>query len=276
MLAADIRFEDGITAKSELVFGGTLSDVAQTELTPIALMQTSASAREKLDGCFTFGEKSLRASAIETPNAVVFVIRDPSASDALVTLDPPQHIRDDIAHLDKSVTIRMVWPVAGRIGEGGEKTALFPMTQSTAEFGLFRIITRVEPGRPNPGSRRYADAVAVAGERATSDGTRRAVVLVLGHADRDESDYEPQTVRRYLDSIGVPLFVWSFAPAEGLAAQWKSVIDVSTPDKLSAATKRLQTFLDVQRIAWLDADPVTALRASVNEACGYAALARTP
>ena len=80
-------------------------------------------------------------------------------------------------------------------------------------------------------------------------------------------------MRQYLASIGVPLFVWSTFGSPGNAA-WGAVEDVSTMEKMDAAADAIRRALDVQRIAWIYADPLTALRADVKETCGYARLAR--
>ena len=97
------------------------------------------------------------------------------------------------------------------------------------------------------------DAVAVAGLQAAAENYRRAVVLVLGREGEDESRYDPAAVRRYLESIHVPLFVWSlYGPESRAAKTWGGAEDVSTLYKLSKAVSRLRAELDAQRIVWLD------------------------
>jgi hypothetical protein len=54
------------------------------------------------------------------------------------------------------------------------------------------------------------------------------------------------------------------------------VEDVSTMEKLRAAVMRLRRALDEQRIAWVDADPLTALRLQANAKCGIEAAANLP
>lgn len=100
---------------------------------------------------------------------------------------------------------------------------------------------------------RIADAVAVAGLQAARENHRRAVVLVLGPDPLDTSDYDPATVRAYLDSIRVPLFVWSFYDLGSPMAQaWGGAEDISTLAKLEDAAERLRAELDSQRIVWVD------------------------
>jgi len=120
----------------------------------------------------------------------------------------------------------------------------------------------------------FVDAVAVAGLRAMSESRRRAVVLILSsHSDRSAN--APRSVRRYLADIGVPLFVWSLSgPRPDLAESWGEVEDVSSTAGLRTAAERLRANLSSQRIAWVDADPLTALRLRADPRCGMATVAR--
>ena len=79
----------------------------------------------------------------------------------------------------------------------------------------------------------------------------------------------PREVRRYLAAIGVPLFVWSptATPPPG-SEGWGELEDVSNTEKLAAAIERLRRTLTEQRIAWVDVDPLTALRLQSSGRCG--------
>ncbi len=105
-------------------------------------------------------------------------------------------------------------------------------------------------------------------------GRRRAVILVLSKTP-DRSLYSPPVVRRYLEEVGVPLFVWS---ADGrrpeLVNTWGQVDDISTTAGLQAAVWRLNDSLARQRIVWVAADPLKALSAEGAERCGLTPTAR--
>jgi hypothetical protein len=89
------------------------------------------------------------------------------------------------------------------------------------------------------------------------------------------SVHSAAVVRRYLDALGVPLFVWSVdGPRPDLAATWGNVDDVSSIPKLIEAAGRIRRALAAQRIVWVSADPLTALRAQIKDGCGYARIAR--
>jgi len=116
--------------------------------------------------------------------------------------------------------------------------------------------------------RQFADAVAVAALSTLEKGHRRAVILVLSKLP-DTSLYSAPVVRGYLEEVGVPLFVWSPDGARpDLAAAWGRIDDVSTQAGMEAAVARLNASLAAQRIVWVAAEPLTALRAEAAVGCG--------
>jgi ketosteroid isomerase-like protein len=50
--------------------------------------------------------------------------------------------------------------------------------------------------------------------------------------------------------------------------------ETGAEDQVEAATEAIRRDLDAQRIAWIYADPLTALHAEAKPECGYARLAR--
>jgi hypothetical protein len=114
----------------------------------------------------------------------------------------------------------------------------------------------------------------VAGLNAVTGAHRRAVILVLsGHADA--SAHSAVSVRNYLASIGVPLFVWSpTAPRQEMRDTWGEIDDISSRAKLKIAADRLRAELASQRVAWVATDPVTALRVHATGKCGITPLAQ--
>jgi hypothetical protein len=115
------------------------------------------------------------------------------------------------------------------------------------------------------GPRRFSDAVGVAGLAAYQSGRRRAVVLLLEET-ADLSTINPTAVRRYLERLGVPLFVWSIGKME--ARGWGNVVDISTRYKVTVAAGALNETLKRQRIAWVATDPLASLHVDGNERCG--------
>ena len=173
----------------------------------------------------------------------------------------------------------MIWPVGERFEkvETEDTTALlFPPSRDIdpTDRGFLRFL--MLPGPPdNPDARlQFADAVAVAGVDAVTGAQRRAVVLILSRK-KDDSVHKPRAVRNYLAALGVPLFVWSpTGPRPEAASTWGEVVDISSVPRLNGAVNRLRDTLKEQRIAWVDVDPLTALRLKASERCGIDTMAR--
>lgn len=116
---------------------------------------------------------------------------------------------------------------------------------------------------------RFTDAVAVAGLELHSAGVRRAVVLLVDGRAGDGSSLRPEQVRRYLQTLQVPVLVWSFEGEEPLEA-WNGGVQIATPEAtrraaaetacvvdsrglaaFEAAGQELRQVLERQRIVWL-------------------------
>jgi len=282
VLSAEMRFADGTLARRDVVFGGEFAETMPTQLTPTVVTRTgSGDAPPLADDCFVSNGAPLRVSNVEKSGATVVIVRDPDPAEIKAALLFTAVIGGSIdtatmrgaAKLDPDTTMELMSPTADRVVAPDRPTViLFPsFPSSDPKEGIYWFLTSTRI-RGNDGPRRWADAVAVAAVKAVSNGRRRAVLLVLGNSP-DASYYAPAAVRQYLESIGVPLFVWSVFGKPGDGA-WGQVEDVSTLEKMSAAAEEIRRALDIQRIAWIYADPLTALHAEVKPACGYARLAR--
>jgi len=282
VLAAEMRFADRTVARREVVFGGSFGESMPAELTPVAVT-TRADVGNAPD-CFVSHGEPLRVSNVAKEGAVVIAVRDPDPADTknalhfkAMTGDPLDiAVQRSIGLLDRDTTMELMSPAADRVVEPDQPTAVlfpsYPDPGSREGLYWFLTTTRIR-GIALDAPRRWADAVAVAAVKSMSSGRRRVVLLILG-GKRDASEHSPEAVRAYLESVGVPLFVWSvFGPTE-LGKGWGEVEDVSTLEKMQAAAQKIRRVLDTQRIAWIYADPLTALRAEVKDGCGYARLAR--
>ncbi|HKS22577.1 MAG TPA: hypothetical protein VJZ76_07255 [Thermoanaerobaculia bacterium] len=282
-LAAEMRFADGTVARREVVFGGEFAETMPTQLTPTAVTMRVAGNEPPAD-CFVNHGEPLRVSNVEKPGATLIVVRDPDPAEVKGALMFSAVVNGRIdtndmrraSMLDADTAMELMSPAADRVVEPDRPTAiLFPSFENTeAKIGLYWFLTSTKiRGTAVDAPRRWADAVAVAAVKAISSGHRRAVLLVLGNKP-DTSYHAPEAVREYLASVGVPLFVWSVFGNSDIGAHWGTVEDVSTMEKMAAATEKIRNALDVQRIAWIYADPFTALHAEVKDGCGYARLAR--
>jgi len=264
LIAAEMRFNDSTVARCDHVIQGGFSDEVGTQLTPIAVH------RELSSGCFTVNGKAVRVTAADRSDALLIMVKDPDLAEArAIFRGPTSRLKNDLP-LDVDTSLFFVWPVASKLEEPGEpETRLFVQSgkRKATDNGVPWLLTLGLPRRNFDEPRLVADAVAVAGVRAVRSARRRAVILLLS-AQPDESHYQPSAVRRYLGSIGVPLFVWSLSgPRPELADSWGAVDDISTLDRLSVAVEKVRRSLDEQHIVWVAADPLSALRVQASERC---------
>jgi hypothetical protein len=279
LLAAEMRFSDGFVARREVVIESVRSTSVGTQLTPIVVRETAPDHPSTWDGCLTTpAGAAVRTAAVEKPPALVIMVRSPDPRDVQQTLDRSRVMimnRSTIP-LDQGTIERILWPVAQRYSNGGDTSVLFERTGdfSGSIAGILYLMRLKYAGKNEGIKGEFADAVAVAGIQAITGAQRRAVVFVLS-ATADSSRYDPAVVRRYLQSLGVPLFVWSLTgPRPELADTWGPVEDIGTLPKLEEATKRVRKALDEQRVAWVDVDPLTALQLNAKESCGIATMTR--
>jgi hypothetical protein len=287
VIAATISFQDGVVARRELVVGGASGETAETQLTPIAVRASTDSIPHPDSHCFRNAEAPVRVAAIEkSPGLVIFVL-DPDQEATLKALDPARGLGTKanemlvkMIALDRGTSMHVQWTVAEkpRTTSHSSSSVLFPATEDleAGDTGLVWFLTRISGNHEDDATpRQAADAVVVAGLNAMKGARRRAVVLVLSRHN-DASSYGGAVSRRYLSSIGVPLFVWSLDGARPeLREVWGDIDDVSSLSGLRVAADRLRAELASQRVAWVAADPVNALRIQSTGKCGLTPLAQS-
>ena len=279
VVSAQVQFQDDFVARRERVIQTEMSDTVGTELTPVIVRETAAQHPASWEGCLVAPNgKAVRTAAVEESRALLIVVREPSRdeSESIVDLARPL---GRMLMLDKGTVLRMIWPLGEAYGHATDGNSfLFPPSQDfdAVQYGFLRFLSLHGPVMNEHEPLRFADAVAVAGIRAATGAQRRAVVLILS-TKPDTSIHGAPVVQHYLAALGVPLFVWSptAVPPESAAA-WGNVADVSSTPKLADALQRIRRTLAQQRIAWVQADPLTALHLRANASCGIEAVARTP
>jgi hypothetical protein len=265
LLSIDLEFEDGSSAHRDVVFGGQSEEVP-AELTATLVRQRGKGQDDRAN-CFQVGGRTIAASEVETGQAAVLVVRNGAAPIAQFRRRNLNRARmAENVFMVKQTSVRFIWPTAS----GAGNSDLF-MTSDNVEAtrGLRFLLTEAEGSKGM--TVRLADAVAVAGTEALREPRRRAVILVL-NGEEDKSRYHADTVRRYLQRLGVPLYVWSLTGATTHPA-WGKLEDVSTNERMRDAVKRLQHDLDQQRVAWLPADPYQALHVETTAECAWEPLA---
>lgn len=192
----------------------------------------------------------------------------------------PEHMRFEMK-LEAEDRIRFLWPLAERVPHPRFPLEVFATSPPLyAEHGgMHWLLTRLIPpwmeeasatsvGTSSSSARepeaeasksgevRLADAVAVAGLRASAANRRRAVALVLGSGTVDRSTYQPAVVRRYLATLGVPLHVWAerSEKRDAAASGWGDAQRIHNVGALEQAVRRLRRGLDRQWVVWVEGD----------------------
>jgi hypothetical protein len=188
---------------------------------------------------------------VRTGPAELYVVNAVSEADIVQKARRSWNVTTDL--LGESDKIRFVFastPTPADANADDQKPAgSFPMT-APLYYGasdLFRLI--LDFGVPQPEDPlRIADAVKLAGYKATKGHHPRAVLLVLAGNDRDESQDDPATVRHLLAVLKVPLYVWSLGEVKpgSTAAAWGAE-EIGQTWRLAAAAGRLRQGLDRQR-----------------------------
>jgi hypothetical protein len=257
VLEVNVLFADGIAAKKEVVFGGGYSEQMPAELTPVITHAAKP--------CFRIGNSTINPTAVEKGSATVYFVHNGGAGASRPALTPRD--RHDTLFSFPDAEFRHVVSNPRVVRTAGTETDIFPTVGRDGQGGTRRLL--LESGTPMEGAR-IADAAAAAGLRSLREG-RRAVVVTFGDSPtKDHSVHDPVVVRRYLERIGVPLFVWWLAGPKPDAA-WGEIIDVSNIAKLLEASDRLRRELESQRVAWLPLAPLHAYR---THACDTRSTAR--
>lgn len=265
VLTAELWFPPGILARKDVAYGGEYGSTVSTELTavPVRVRQgASLPAAEGLDGWFSADGRPVPVAAVEEGPGKVVIVRVPGGNEVLNKLVPPLR-RSVVAPafrrqmlLGEDDRVRFLSLSSNAFRSSRVPSELFDMSQELTrkEGGMFWLLTNTSMRTDVPGTeRRFTDAVAVAGLQASAENYRRAVVLVVGREAKDASRYDPATVRAYLESIRVPLFVWSlYGPSSAAAKAWGTTDDISSLPKLEAAVAKLKAELAAQKIVWLE------------------------
>jgi len=277
LLQATVESAAGETAEATAVYG-RMAESGNGALTAVPVTIAGSAPRDAhgLDGFFA----GATAIGIERPAADVILVRDPNDAEAAMRLGRPMadtresppaelsprgvpippashasHSSDSWISGDGSV--RFLWPFATHAGSGAP-TDLFPSSRhfQHSDGGFHWLLTSVIAPMTTP-HLRFADAVAVAGLQALGKQHPRAVVLIVDNSFKDSSNLTAAQVRAFLDSVGVPLFVWSLADPSSQPAgvkDWGPLTDITTVLKLDNAVRDLRRALDAQRIVWLAGD----------------------
>ena len=259
VLTAQVSFSEEVRGRADLVLGGGSSDAARSELTaiPIRSPERNRPTVESLQGRLVRGGVPLQVTGVERGPATLVVVRN-LMSHALVwrlrtLMRGP--FGGDPTKIEKEDRLQVQWPVVREIPDVEGANLLFEASRMYpgSRMSIGSMLTEVGYPGPNSQPRRFADAVAVAGLQAARYYSPRAVLLVLGPSDRDASRHDEASVRRYLEYLHVPLYVWSVTQGgPGPAAAWGTFTDVTKAASFRAASERIHEDLQCQWIVWVE------------------------
>ena len=267
LLRIEADFPTGVVRR-ELVLGGELQDVIDTEATalPIELERSGDLRPEELrlqaDGA------PLPVVSIERQLADVVAVVDPAARirlEALIQRGERRAMAMNPGVRQRGVRVLLNTRFIAPLREDHRLRVVIPVSQNDAGFQLFPVSPELAPTRAGllahlasqvgtgAGAARIADAVAVAATAAAENGRRRAVLLVLAPESLDVSQYSAAAVRRYLARMRVPLEVWvAGEPTEAQLAAWGAPRRADSVSGFEKATRQLIQRLDRQRMAWVE------------------------
>lgn len=262
LLSAQIEFDEGVRSRADVVLGGGSAGEAKSELTAVAVRVAKGQELPPVSGLqswFAAEGRPLRVVAVEDDGGEVVFVRDSGNREASDRLEGyryavPNAIRGQRLEmrLFDGIRARILWPVPKRYLDPRINSELFETSRDFSE-SVHWILTRVYHRLGSLPRQRFADATAVAGLVAYGSSSRRAVVLVLG-TPTDGSGHSPETVRRYLETLRVPLHVWSLVdPATRPEfARWGTVVHIASVEKLRKAFLDLKAELRSQRVVWFE------------------------
>jgi hypothetical protein len=260
IVSAEAQFPDGVTARSDVTFGGRYGSDVATELTAVPIVvDERPPTLDDLEGCFRARGRQLTAAAVERPGVKLFLVRDQAAVAEMAPIKRRQDVYNSrgllydgavpsggLSRDDDQLHFVVANPSLRRRRE------LYPTSAGIDldEWRLRWLVTHLLNRDSSIRGQKLSSAVAVAGVQAAAEGAPRAVLLVLSGRPNDESRRTPDEVRSYLRSLRVPLFVWS--AAKRAVRDWGAVTPVITSKDLRRAAKAVADQLDRQWIVWVE------------------------
>jgi hypothetical protein len=260
IVTAEAQFVGGLTARTDVTFGGRYGSQVATELTAVPIqVDDRPPGLKDLDGAFRLRGGLLDVAAVERPGVKIFLVRDHAAVADMAAIKrrqdafEPRRSVSDISLEDETLTpdhdqlhLVVANPIRVRHRE------LFPTSLGIdiRRWDVHWLVTHLLNQDASIRGQKLADAVAVAGVQAAAEGSPRAVLLVLSEKPRDRSRYDPDQVMGYLRSLRVPLYVWSVG--NGATTDWGPAVRVDGPKSLRRATRSMLRELGRQWIVWVE------------------------
>lgn len=277
-LRVQLDFTESVSSVVETVFGGTYTDSVTTDLTALALELVDLKELPplgQLDGWVRKGNETVEVVAAEKGIADALFVRAREGLSGLRRIEEQaRRMARVFSPTERAVRLygnaaislrtamplaedqhaRVLWPLVRPQAGTTQQYAVFMTSGEIApdRGGVYWILTTTHAVFPQDIEQRLADGTAVAGMSAASRKRRRAVVLIAGSDELEQSQLQPAQAREYLRALQVPLYVWATSKkASRDLAAWGEVELVLSAAQLSAAVDHLRRDLDHQRILWV-------------------------
>jgi hypothetical protein len=258
LLTARVDFTPYRSVQREVAYGGEYGSEVATELTgvPVRVTHGKLPAARELAGWLAVDGKPLAVDSVEEGPAQLFVVPAVTGDDLEKKAHKLQGLTWNLVGAGDEMLF--VSPVPQRITSSTERSDLFPISPPArllraGTTDIFKALWSLKAPEERVGSYRAADAVAAAGLAAMTQNRRRAVLLVLSGEEEDHSLYDPATVRHFLASLRVPLFVWYLGtPKPGSAAAAWGAEEMFQTWHAAGGADRIRKELDSQRIVMVD------------------------
>ncbi len=259
LVSAEARFPEGVSARADVSFTGRPGSRVATELTavPIVVAGKRRPQAAALEGKLRARGETLHISAVDRPGARVYLVRDFAAWPTIRRIGWEMARRRPFERGIRLESAADLPPEADRFyimvpnPTQLQQIQVFPVVGPfhLRRFNLPWLMSNLYSDTARSRGQLLAEAVAVAGVRAATDGSPRVVVLLLGAGA--EIDPEPaRETREYLAALHVPLVVWS-AGDPGSDA-WGPAADVASMSRLDRACEKLLQSLYTQWIVWVE------------------------
>ena len=260
LISAEASYASGVVAGADVSYGGGFFEGVATELTAVPVLASDEPPTlSDLDGRLTVDGKELGVVAIEQGGVRIYVVRDVASHSMLkgASRSFSQRYRakkkksKPIIEFDLEPEIDRVHLV-GVNSTAARGVSIFPVSGAVSieRRSLPWAVTNLFSPGATVVDQRLADAVAVAGLRASGHGSPRAVLLITTKKPVDHSGYLGPAVRHYLDELRVPLDVW--VTSKETTTSWGSGTKTMSSADFSKASKALLSNLEKQWIVWVE------------------------
>lgn len=219
-LEASLDFEDGTVARADLTLGGMFGEEITSALTgvPITSPLGRPWTKSEVRGWLLRDGEELPIFSVGEQAGLLVILRDKDLLGHLPGVQRPgrgrgMHVPENRDLLTYEMTAVSPLPLAAHagtfrltdLGKVDRRTGLAPVLVRKND-----LVRHERRGDEKPARKQAVwDALAVGGLKAATGNRPRAVVLMVGARAGGDSMLTYAQAARYLESVRVPLFIWS-------------------------------------------------------------------